>query len=87
MVRPDLSRGLDKKDAWQALTKIIMKKLEYPLLALTLTEDECNFIMPPILKSGSPKVGIYRNMPRAVVYGDTSHQGMGLHNPYTKMGI
>jgi len=65
-----------------------MLKLEYPLLALvTLTEDECNFTLAPVLKSGLPMAGICRNMPRADVYGDATHQGMGLHNLYTAMGI
>ena len=28
---------IDRRDVWQALTLTIMKKLEYPLLDLTLT--------------------------------------------------
>lgn len=60
---------------------------DYPLLALTLTEDDCDHIMKPVLKRGLPKVGICRNVLRDVVYGDIAHQGMGLHNLYTTMGI
>ena len=61
--------AIDKRDAWQALTQTIMKKLEYPLLALTLTEDEGDFIMAPILNSGLPSAGLCRNIPRALLYG------------------
>ena len=31
-----------KTDAWQAMIMTVTKKLEYPLIALTLTEQECN---------------------------------------------
>jgi len=41
--------AIDRRDAWQALTLTVMKKLEYPLLVLTLTEDECDYIMAPVL--------------------------------------
>ena len=79
--------AIDRKDVWQALTLTIMKKLEYPLLALTLTEDECDYIMSPILQSGLPRAGICRNIPRALLYGRKEHQGLGLNNLHTTMGI
>ena len=78
---------IDRRDAWQALTLTVMKKLEYPLQALTLTEKECDLIMAPVLLSGLPKAGICRHTPRALIYGDKEHQGLGLHNLYTTMGI
>ena len=43
---------IDRRDVWQALNMTIMKNLEYPLLALTLSEAECNFIMAPALAAG-----------------------------------
>ena len=61
---------IDRRDAWQALTLTVMKKLEYPLLALTLTKEECNYIMAPVLLSGLPRAGICRNIPRALIYGN-----------------
>ena len=78
---------IDRRDAWQALTLTVMKKLEYPLVALTLTEEDCATIMAPILESGLPKAGICRNTPRALLYSNREHQGMGLHSLHTKMGI
>ena len=36
-------------DACQALDLTVMKKLEYPLMALTLAENECDHIMDPVL--------------------------------------
>ena len=64
-----------------------MKKNEYPLIALTLAEKECNHIMAPILESGLPKSGICRNTPRALIYGHKKHQGFVLHKLHTTMGI
>ena len=78
---------IDRRDAWQALTLTVMKKLEYPLIALTLTEKDCIYIMAPILESGLPKAGICRNTPRALIYGNKKHQGFGLHKLHTTMGI
>ena len=46
---------LSRYDAWSALQSTVMKTLEYPLLALTLTEAECSTIMAPVLTGGTPK--------------------------------
>ena len=54
---------IDRRDAWQALNLTVIKKLEYPLLALTLTEEELNYIIAPVLLSGLPRAGICRNTP------------------------
>lgn len=53
---------LTRKDAWDALQMTVLKTLEYPLVALTLTEDECTHIMAPILERGLPAAGICRTM-------------------------
>jgi hypothetical protein len=64
-----------------------MKTLEYPLLALTLTERDCAHIMAPILMGGLPACGICCNFPRNVVFAPTKFMGLDLHNPYITMGI
>ena len=74
---------IERRDAWQALTMTSMKRLEYPLLALTLTELECNYIMAPALNAGLPKADICRTNPRALVYGCKDYQSLGLHNLHT----
>ena len=78
---------LTRYDAWMALNSTVMKTLEYPLLALTLTEEECKKIMAPILKGGLPKIGMCRTLPRKIVYGSLKNQGMGIHNLFTTQGI
>ena len=78
---------IDKRDSWQALTKTVLKKLEYPLVALNLTEKECRHIMAPALAAGLSRSGVCQKISRCVLYGNVELQGMGLHNIFTTMGI
>jgi hypothetical protein len=43
---------LKRHEAWLALTTTIWKLLEYPLNALTLSKEECEYIMAPAIQSG-----------------------------------
>jgi hypothetical protein len=58
MEGPHSNRTLQRHEAWYALTVTVMKMIEYPLLALTLTAQQCSHIMAPILMSGLPAFGI-----------------------------
>jgi hypothetical protein len=78
---------LPQAAAWIALTTRIMKTIEYPLPACTLTLKQCDFIMSPIIQTALNALGICRNMPHDVVYGPKKYQGFGLKHPYTTMGI
>jgi len=80
-------RQLPQTEAWLALTTRIMKTIEYPLPACTLTEKQCNFIMAPIVQTALNALGICRNLARDIVYGPKKFQGLGLKHPYTTMGI
>lgn len=64
-----------------------MKKLEYPLLALTLINDKCDYIMTPVLQAGLPRAEICSNMPIALLCGRKEQQCLGLKNLHTNMGI
>ena len=85
----DLIRAghLERKEAWQAVETTIMKTLEYPLPALTLTEKECDKIMRHVLSASLNKTSISRNFPRKAVYGPLEEGGLGLHNLYTTQGL
>ena len=78
---------MTRYDAWQALRSTIMKKLEYPLLALTLTKEECNKIMSPILMGTLPRMGVCRTMARALVYTPIKYQGLGVDELYITQGL
>ena len=58
----------------------ILKTLEYPLIALTLTEKAFEHIMAPILDGVLSRASIYRHISRAVPYGNHEYQGLGVHN-------
>ena len=42
------TNAIDRYDAWNALNLAILKKLEHPLVTLTLSEVECDSIMVPV---------------------------------------
>ena len=70
-------------EAAQALRTTIYKKLEYPLLALDLTEKECNSIMQPVLHAALPKARLNRHFCRLTLFGPGSHLGLEFNNLYT----
>ena len=63
----------------------IMKSLEYPTAAITLTENECRKIMTIILNAALPKMGINRRAGHAYLYGPSRYQGLNFPNLYTEM--
>ena len=78
---------LPRRLTWQSLTTAILKTLEYPLTATTLTEKECSEIMKPILKVGLSHSGIMNSLPRDLVYAPIKYQGLGLPDLYVIQGI
>jgi hypothetical protein len=74
--------SLDKNDVWFAITATIMKTLEYPMIATTLSKADWDHIMSPILTQGLPKANIERHFPRAVLYGPIELQGFGVMHPW-----
>ncbi len=77
---------LEHSEAWLALRTMAMKSIEYPLPASTLSAEQLNKIMWPILRTYLPKSGVNRRIPRTVLYGPIHLQGLGLHNPYHTQG-
>ncbi len=78
---------ITKSEAWTSLTLMALKSLEYPLPALTLSEQDCTSIMWPLLRNFLPKAGVNRTMKRDVVYGPLESQGLNLRNIYLSQGI
>lgn len=70
---------LTRFDAYTAFNTAIMKTLDYPLLALTLTYEECTTIMTPVLKAGLPNMGFCDTTVCSLVYIPLNHQGIGIH--------
>ena len=59
---------LEREEAWRALTSTILKSLEYPLTATTLTQQETTKIFAPIRKAALPLSGIVRTFPAAIAH-------------------
>ncbi len=55
--------------------------------ALSLTEDDCNKLLTPIVKAALPKLHINRNTARSIVHGPLILGGMALPNLFTVQGI
>lgn len=64
-----------------------MKTLEYPLLAITLTDEDCTVIIAPVLNADLPKMGTCRTMVRSIVYTPLKHRGVGIKKLYTTHGL
>ena len=60
---------VSKREAWQALKTMIMKTLEYPMVALNLTKAQWCYIMTPILKHTLRWAGFEVKFPHALIYG------------------
>ena len=73
---------IDRDMAWYCLNATMMKTIEYPLTATTLSRHDIHLVMKPLLRSALNKVGVQKNMPRKLVYGTLRSRGLGLRDPY-----
>ena len=73
---------LSKALAWQAMHTTIIKSLKYPLPATTMTKEECEGIMGTMLCYGLPKAGIFRYMPKDLVFGPLRYPGFAVPHLY-----
>ena len=76
------TRRINKEDAWYCLNSTIMKTIEHPLVATSLTPKHCSRIMSPILKAALHSVRVQKNLPRPLVYGPIKYQGLGVSDPW-----
>jgi len=69
------------------LWQVILQKLEYLLVAMTFTRQQCNSIMKPILSAGLPVEGLVRLFPHAIVHGPWQWGGLNILNLSTEQLI
>jgi hypothetical protein len=74
-------------EAWFSIQFCIMKSLEYPLIATSLSKAQCNQIMKPIRDARLPALGINRNLTLEVVHGPKRYQGVGIPDLWTTQCI
>jgi len=70
-----------------SICQVLLPKLQYPLVATTFSEAQCQGIIQPVLQQGLPALGVNRNFPRAVAHGPVAYRGLNLPNLHTKQLI
>ena len=78
------SRRISKTEIWIAIHTTIMKTLEYPMVAVSLTMKQWNYILAPVLKHALPRTGLVRTFPRAILFGPKEFGGLGWMHPFHK---
>ena len=78
---------LPRHMAWEALHTTVLRSLAYPLVATTLSEEQCRDIISPVLMQSLPKCGMNRHYPHKVAYAPISFQGIGLPSVFTTQGL
>jgi hypothetical protein len=68
-----------------AMNITIMNKLEYPLVAVTLTRKQCDKIMRTLLTTSLSKAGCNCNFPRKALHGPPTLIGGGVHHIYATL--
>ena len=81
------TRKINPTFAWVGINSGIMKGVEWPLPACTLSEEQCSEIMSGMLKVALRAAGIQWRLPRKILYGSIDVLGIGYHNLYVTMGI
>lgn len=76
-----------KNGVWYAFTHSFLKTIEYPMAATSLTKKDWEDILKPVLKQLLPKARYSSKFPRAVLYGPTYYQGLGIPHLWYKQEI
>lgn len=74
--------SLSPIEAWYTLTSSVFKTLEYPLAALTISKEDWDKIMVPVLQTYLPKAKFDRHLPRVILFNSTAQHGLGLLHPW-----
>ena len=70
---------MSKYDALYTYNSSFMKTLEYPMIALGLSENEWNSVVLPALGATLNATGMAKTFPRKVLYGPDLYQGPAIH--------
>ena len=79
--------SLAKETARLGYRTMVCPALEYPLTITQFTQEQCDKITSPILRSCMSQMGYNRNSPKEVVYGPVEMDGFGLHDLFIEQGI
>ena len=78
---------LSTAEAWFSLTHTVMKALEYPLTATTLSRAQCDSLMATLLKTALPRLHIAMSFPKLARFGPRKYHGLGIPHLWTTQGL
>jgi hypothetical protein len=87
LMQRDFVSRVGYQAAWFSLQFCVMKSLEYPLMATSVSKVQCNKIMKPIRAAALPALGINRHLSLTIVHGPQRFQGVGIPDLWTVQGI
>ena len=70
-----------------SISTTILKTLQYPLLALSLTRKQCDQLVHPIYETALPKSHICREFPQGLLYASKDVLGLDFPDMYVLQGI
>lgn len=74
----------NSNEIWTALHRTIPFAMGYSLPAISLSKEDCQYVMAPVYRCGLPRAGI---SPTAIRHGPQKMGGLGLMDPYIRMGV
>ena len=72
----------NRNDVWLAFKAGILKTLEYPLLACSLTKKQWDLVLSPLLQRVLPLSGISRGFPYMLIWGNHEYCAFDLVHPW-----
>jgi hypothetical protein len=79
------SGAINKKDAWYSFTSSFMKTIEYPMEAVSFSEDDWDKILQPVMGILLQRSGIASTFPCKLVWTAEKCQGLGAQHPFYLM--
>ena len=73
--------------AWQSMLTTVLKTLQFPMVATTLSRPQCDKIMSIVLQGGLPASGIARSFPYDMVYASLDTFGLAVPDLFVVQGI
>jgi len=72
---------INPTEAWHSINHTIMKMIEHPLVATSISKKDMHDVMRPILQAALPKARIQKHFPHKLVYGTLMTEGFGVYDP------
>jgi hypothetical protein len=82
-----IGSSLNREEAYISYILYFTPKVSFSLPAMTLKEEECNFIQSPAINAVLPKLHLNQHTARSIIFGPLEYGGLDLPNLYCIQGI